>query len=47
MGTAVVIAFHIVWHLFHMETPIFETMSIAAIINLAANSHLPGTFVSI
>ena len=38
MGTAVVIAFQIVWHLFHMETPIFETMSIAAIINLAANA---------
>jgi Co/Zn/Cd efflux system component len=38
MGTAVAIAFQIVWHLFHMETPIFETMSIAAIINLAANA---------
>jgi len=38
MGTAVIIAFQIVWHLFHMETPLFETMSIAAIINLAANS---------
>jgi len=38
LGTAVVVAFQIVWHLFHMETPVFETMSIAAIINLAANA---------
>jgi len=38
MGAAIAVAIQIGWRLFHMETPIFETMSIAAIINLAANS---------
>ena len=37
-GAAVAVAIQIGWHLFHMETPIFETMSIAATINLAANA---------
>jgi Co/Zn/Cd efflux system component len=38
MGAAVAVAIQISWRLFHMETPIFETMSIAAIANLAANA---------
>ncbi len=38
MGAAVAVAVQIGWRLFHMETPIFETMSIAAMINLAANA---------
>ena len=38
MGAAVAVAVQIGWRLFHMETPIFETMSIAAIANLAANA---------
>jgi len=38
MGAAVAVAIQIGWRLFHMETPIFETMSVAAIINLAANA---------
>jgi Co/Zn/Cd efflux system component len=37
-GAAVAVAIQIGLHLFHMETPIFETMSIAATINLAANA---------
>ena len=37
-GAAVAVAIQIGWRLFHMETPIFETMSIAATINLAANA---------
>jgi Co/Zn/Cd efflux system component len=38
MGAAVAVAIQIGWRLFHMETPIFETMGIAAIINLASNA---------
>jgi Co/Zn/Cd efflux system component len=38
MGAAVAVAIQIGWRLVHMETPIFETMSIAATINLAANT---------
>jgi len=38
MGAAVAVAIQIGWRLFHMETPIFETMSVAATINLAANA---------
>ena len=37
-GAAVAVAIQIGWRLFHMETPIFETMSVAATINLAANA---------
>jgi Co/Zn/Cd efflux system component len=37
MGAAIAVAIQIGWRLFHMETPIFETMSIAATVNLAAN----------
>jgi Co/Zn/Cd efflux system component len=38
MGAAVAVAIQIGWRLFHMETPIFEMMSVAATINLAANA---------
>jgi Co/Zn/Cd efflux system component len=38
MGAAVAVAIQIGWRLFHLETPIFEAMSIAAIANLAANA---------
>ena len=37
-GAAVAVAIQIGWRLFYMEAPIFETMSIAATINLAANA---------
>ncbi len=37
-GAAGAVAIQIGWRLFHMETPIFETMSLAATINLAANA---------
>jgi len=37
MGAAVAVAIQIGWRLFHMATPVFETMSVAATINLAAN----------
>ena len=37
MGAAVAVAIQIAWRLFHMATPVFETMSVAATINLAAN----------
>jgi Co/Zn/Cd efflux system component len=37
-GAAVAVAIQIGWRLFYMEAPIIETMSIAAIINLAANA---------
>ena len=36
-GAAVAVAVQIGWHLLHLEAPIFETMSIAALLNLAAN----------
>jgi Co/Zn/Cd efflux system component len=38
MGAALGVAIQISWRLLHMETPIFEAMSIAAIVNLAANA---------
>lgn len=37
MGAAIAVAVQIGWRVFHVETPIFETMGIAAILNLAAN----------
>ncbi len=37
LGAAVAVAVQIGWHLLHLETPIFETMSIVALLNLAAN----------
>lgn len=35
---AVAVAVQIGWRIFHLETPIVETMSIAALLNLGANS---------
>lgn len=37
MAAAVAVAFQIGWRLLHPETPIFETMGLAAALNLAAN----------
>ena len=37
LGTALVVAYVIILRLLHPETPIFETMGLAAILNLAAN----------
>ncbi|MEZ5561231.1 MAG: hypothetical protein R3E86_22160 [Pseudomonadales bacterium] len=37
LGAAVVVAFQIAWRLTHLDTPVFETMGIAASLNLAAN----------
>jgi len=37
-AAALVVASQIFWHLLHPETPVVETMSIAALVNLAANS---------
>ncbi|VAX33196.1 Cobalt-zinc-cadmium resistance protein CzcD [hydrothermal vent metagenome] len=37
LGTALVVAFQIGWRILHPETPIFETMGIAALLNLGAN----------
>ena len=37
MGAAVAVAIQITWRLTNMETPIFETMGIAAVLNFAAN----------
>ncbi len=37
-AAALAVAAQIGWRLFHMETPIFEVMSIAAVINLLANT---------
>ena len=34
---ALIVAGQIIWHFQHLETPIVETMSIAALVNLAAN----------
>ena len=34
---ALIVAGQITWHFLHIETPIVETMSIAALVNLAAN----------
>lgn len=36
-GAALAVAAQIVWRLHHPETPIFETMGIVAVLNLAAN----------
>ncbi len=36
-GTAAAVAGQIAWRLSHMETPIFEAMGIAALLNLGAN----------
>jgi Co/Zn/Cd efflux system component len=36
-GAAVLVAVQIGWRLFHPATPVFETMGIAAVLNLAAN----------
>jgi len=36
-GAALAVAFRIGWHIFHLETPIVETMGVAALLNLAAN----------
>lgn len=37
-GTALGVAIQIGWRLFHVAVPVVETMSVAAIVNLAANS---------
>lgn len=37
MSAAVAVAIQIGWRLFHIETPIFETMGVAALLNLGAN----------
>ena len=37
LAAALAVAFQIGWRLLHPETPIVETMSVAAILNLAAN----------
>jgi Co/Zn/Cd efflux system component len=37
MGAAIAVAIQIGWRILHVETPVFETMSIAAILNLGAN----------
>ena len=36
-GAALAVAFQIGWRLLHPETPVFEAMGIAALLNLAAN----------
>jgi Co/Zn/Cd efflux system component len=38
LSAAIAVAVQIGWRLFHMETPIFEVMGIAAVLNLLANS---------
>lgn len=37
LAAALAVAFQVGWRLFHPETPIVETMGLAAILNLAAN----------
>ena len=37
LAAALAVAFQVGWRLLHPETPIFETMGLAAILNLAAN----------
>ncbi len=37
LGAALAVAVRIGWHIFHLETPIVETMGLAALLNLAAN----------
>jgi Co/Zn/Cd efflux system component len=36
-GAALAVAVQIAWRISHVETPVFETMGIAALLNLAAN----------
>ncbi|RZV56425.1 MAG: cation transporter [Pseudomonadales bacterium] len=36
-GAAIIVASQIFWHFTHLETPVVETMSVAALVNLAAN----------
>ena len=38
IAAALAVAAQIVWHLLHPGVPLFETMSVAAVINLAANA---------
>ena len=38
LGAAIAVALQILWRLFNMDTPIFETMGLAAGINLGANA---------
>jgi len=38
LAAAIAVAVQIGWRLFHMETPIFEVMGVAAVLNLLANS---------
>lgn len=37
LGAAIAVAFQIGWRILHPETPVFESMGIAAVLNLAAN----------
>lgn len=37
LGAALAVAFQIGWRILHPETPVFEAMGIAALLNLAAN----------
>lgn len=37
LGAALAVAFQIGWRILHPETPVFESMGIAALLNLAAN----------
>jgi Co/Zn/Cd efflux system component len=37
LAAALAVAFQVGWRLLHPETPIFETMGLAAVLNLAAN----------
>lgn len=39
MGAGIAVAIQIAWRISHVETPIFETMGVAAILNLAANFY--------
>ncbi len=36
-GTALAVAVQLAWRISHVETPVFETMGIAALLNLGAN----------
>ncbi len=36
-GAALIVASQIFWHFLHLETPVVETMSLAAFVNLVAN----------
>ena len=39
LGAALAVAGQIVWRISHLEAPVVETMSIAAVLNLAANAY--------